>query len=351
VKAFLNARSKLKRLRHASLSQDPFLLERNALAEERVQLQVERELLSSEVERVRLQWEAGSVGSPFMHYQSVFDAQSLVRRHAVSGLTGTPGYLTNFLGIKAPADFLPEIICQQLGEVEAVPIPANWHADVAEWAGALRAVELARGSFAMIELGCGWGCWMNNTGIAAKRLNLDVHLIGVEGDQKHVASAGRTCALNGFEPGEITLHHGIAAARSGLALFPIQQGVQWGGQPIFEPTEQQRELALHSGSHEELPIISLWDLCSGYEKIDLLHVDIQGGEADFVDESISFLNQNVAYLVIGTHSRQIEGRLFTTLLDGGWHLEVERSAIINLTAVGPHIVVDGVQAWRNPMLV
>jgi hypothetical protein len=40
--------------------------------------------------------------------------------------------------------------------VEPIPIPANWHADIAEWAAALRAVDLARGSFTMAELGCGW---------------------------------------------------------------------------------------------------------------------------------------------------------------------------------------------------
>jgi hypothetical protein len=40
--------------------------------------------------------------------------------------------------------------------VEGIPIPANWHADIAEWAAALRAVELAEETFTVVELGCGW---------------------------------------------------------------------------------------------------------------------------------------------------------------------------------------------------
>jgi FkbM family methyltransferase len=203
----------------------------------------------------------------------------------------------------------------------------------------------------MIELGCGWGCWMNNTGIAARRLDLDVQVIGVEGDEKHIASAVQTCALNGLEPEQVTLHHGIAAARAGVALFPIQDGVQFGGQPIFEPSPQQRQQAVASGSHRELPIMALTDLCMDHGKIDLLHVDIQGGEADLIDESIARLGEKVAYLVIGTHSRSLEGRLFETLIGAGWQLEIERPAILSLTAAGPHIVVDGVQGWRNPRLV
>ena len=350
MKVLQDARSKLGALRHA-YARDTLAAERSALSEERSRLQADRERLSGEAESLRLQRDATPPDSPFMHYQATFDAQSLVRRHAVPGLTGTPGYLTNFLGVKAPPEFLPEVIRQQLGQVEGVPIPANWHADVAEWAGALRAVELARGSFTMIELGCGWGCWMNNTGVAARRVGLDAHVIGVEGDENHVASAARTCELNGLKPEQVTLHHGIAAARSGLALFPKQEGVHWGGQPIFEPSDEQRQQARQSGSYEELPIFSLAELSAEHEKIDLLHVDIQGGEADLIRDSVILLKQKVAYMVIGTHSRQLEGRLFDTLLDAGWQLEVERSAILGLAEAGPHDVVDGVQAWRNPLLV
>ena len=68
-------------------------------------------------------------------------------------------------------------------------------------------------------------------------------------------------------------------------------------------------------------------------------------------DCLSLLDQHVAYLVIGTHSREIEGRLFATLLGRCWRLEIERPAILALDGDGPSTTVDGVQGWRNLDLV
>ena len=106
--------------------------------------------------------------------------------------------------------------------MEGVPIPANWHADIAEWAAALRAVDLANNTFRMAELGCGWGCWMNNAGVAARNAGLETHVIGVEGDEGHVRFAEEACTANGFRPDQFTIWRGIAAPSDGVALFPKQ---------------------------------------------------------------------------------------------------------------------------------
>ena len=95
--------------------------------------------------------------SPFFHYNAGFDAQEIMRRHAVSDLKGREGFLTNFLGVLIDPKFFPGILTARAGQIEAIPIPANWHADIAEWAAALRAVDLSRDTFTMIVLGCGWG--------------------------------------------------------------------------------------------------------------------------------------------------------------------------------------------------
>jgi hypothetical protein len=56
--------------------------------------------------------------------------------------------------------------------------------------------------------------------------------------------------------------------------------------------------------------------------------------------------------VIGTHSREIEGELFATLLADGWVLEIERPAILELAkGKPPKTHGDGVQGWRNPRLL
>jgi hypothetical protein len=299
------------------------------------------------------EFKAQRQASPFFHYNAMFDARATIARHARTDLASHPDYLTNFLGVRIDPKFLPSILNGRDGEVEGIPIPANWHADIAEWAAALRAVDLARETFTIAELGCGWGCWMNNTGVAARAAGLDVQLIGVEGDEGHVDFAREACAINGFAPEQVMLYHGIATASTGTALFPRQDvaGEEWGLEPLFEATEEEREAAIQSGEFDELPTISLADLISEGTKLDLLHVDIQGGEADLFESSRPVLDERVAYVLVGTHSRQIEGRLFTELLRANWRLEIERPAIINLGHGGPTVTVDGVQGWRNLALV
>ena len=218
--------------------------------------------------------------SPFYHYHACFDAQETMRRHAVAGLKPRDGCLTNFLGVVIDCKFLPAILEERAGQVEDIPIPANWHADIAEWGAALRAVDLAQQTFTMAELGCGWGCWMNNTGVAARRRGLKTYLIGVEGDEGHISFARESCAMNGFGDNEIMLFHGIAAVASGTALFPRQttSGLEWGLEPVFHATDKERQRALQTGTHDELPMVSLERIIGDRNRLDLLHVDIQGGD-------------------------------------------------------------------------
>ena len=295
----------------------------------------------------------GERASPFYVYAADFDAEAVMRRHAAPGLAPDPARLTNFLGVRIDPAVLPSVLAGREGEVEAVPIPANWHADIAEWAAALRAVELAQGRFTVVELGCGWGCWMNNTGAAARARGLPVRLVGVEGDEGHAAMAQRTCAENGFSPETVTIHRGIAAAQAGVALFPkgAAEGEHYGFEPVFGAGEAQVADALASGRYDRLPMIPLADIVAAEGRVDLLHVDIQGGEADLVHGSRAALDAHVAYLLVGTHSRAIEGRLCEHLLAWGWRLEVERTGLVHLQTGAPVMHVDGVQGWRNMRLL
>jgi len=289
--------------------------------------------------------------NPLWHYHAAFDADALIRRHEVSSRVSNPGMITNFLDVKVDPKIHPSLLDNLAGAVEGVPIPQNWHADMAEWAAALRAVELSQDQFTMIELGCGWGCWMNATGTAARNLGRSVRVIGVEGDPGHIGYAVEALNRNGFSDNEWALHHGIAAPQGGTALFPTQDGGQWGLEPLFDCDKKQRSDAVATGRYQELPMVSLRDLVAAGRRIDLLHIDIQGGEADLIAASIDILEKSVAYLVIGTHSRQIEGRLFDTLLNAGWVLEMERPAILVLDGhPSPVVHVDGVQGWKNPRL-
>lgn len=289
------------------------------------------------------------VGSPLFHYHANFDVRSVIRSHLDSTRKPMPGHYVNFLGVAIPTRVFAALEGKG-GQLDSVPIPANFHADMAEWGASLRAVDLARNEFVMLELGCGWGCWMNNTGVAARNRGLPCRLVGVEADEKHLGFAQETLATNGFAPEEFRLIPGIASGRSGFALFPKGgEKEDWGSAPIFDATPVQIEAGVASGKYLRIKSVALEDAMDGHAKIDLLHMDIQGGEARLVEECIELITRRVGYLVIGTHSRPIEGRLFDLLLGAKWRLEIERPAIIKFRDGQPFTAIDGVQGWRNPV--
>jgi len=301
----------------------------------------------AESEEFQRRWQR----SPFFHFNTVLDPEAIIRAHADPARIAKPGHLVNFLGVAMNRAFMPHLKHSD-NAVEGLPIPANWHADMAEFAASLRAVDLARDRFAMIELGCGWGCWMNNTGVAAKRRGLSIHVTGVEGDEGHLAFAREALATNGIAAGEYTLHHGIAGAEPGSALFPRQSrsGRDWGLEARPNAALDARNWAMRRNRYESIDILALDDIVGTETRIDLLHMDIQGGEAVLIRDCLETLNSKIAYLVVGTHSRAIEGYLMTLLLDAGWTLEIERPSIFEIKRRGPQTTVDGLQGWRNPRL-
>jgi hypothetical protein len=286
--------------------------------------------------------------SKFDHFHSTIDAISIVRKFEMKDRIIKDGYRVNYFGVAIPDAVLPSEILDHIPLLEFDPIPNNWHADTAEFAAALRAVDLSKDTFTMIELGCGWGCWMNITGKVAKKRGLRSRLIGVEGDTRNINLAKRTLRDNEFIDDEYCLIHGIAGANDGSAAFP-QQGVNeesWGLEPIFSDDSKRYSKAVSSGRYSILPVVGLEQIMHDYKKIDLMHVDIQGGESNLIRDGINVLSKKVAYVVIGTHSRKIEGEIMDQLFSAGWILEIERPAFINLTTLNS--LIDGVQGWKNP---
>lgn len=288
----------------------------------------------------------------YFYNTSVGDLTRYIDKFAVNGLQPVEGCIVNCFGVKIRKHFFPDILGKMPDSVEGKPIPCNWHADIAEIGSVLRAVDLANETFTMIELGCGWGTWLNIAGKVAKDRSLKVRLYGVEGDAGHVQFAQQAMVDNGFEPSEFTILNGVASALPGFALFPQQDrpGKSWGEEPIFNAgLKQANEAAAHG--FKAIPQIQLAQIAGYGVRIDLLHMDIQGGEWELVCHSLDYLATNVAMLFIGTHSRVIEGRLVDCLSASCWRLEVERPAILKLGAGEIITTVDGCQLWRNPFFI
>jgi hypothetical protein len=287
--------------------------------------------------------------SPFWNYLSAFDAIGTITKYAGRSVRPAPGFATNFLGVRTRPAFYPKILTERAGTVDPPPIPANWHADIAEWASCLRAIDLAGDRFVMLELGCGWGCWMNNLGVAAKSLGKKVRLFGMEADEGSLRFARLALSDNGITEDEFTLMQGIAGKSGSVALFPRVGSEEGGGsEPVFNPTSDQLRAALDSGEYVRIPVIDVAALTSNEKSIDFVHVDIQGAELDLLTEQFDWLCRRVRYVFVGTHSKQIEGGLFELFTTGGnWKLEVERPAVFGLVDGRPSVQIDGAQAWRN----
>lgn len=295
-----------------------------------------------------MSWHLNSV---LRAYYSIFDAVEVIKRFTPNVVNPSEGFLTNFLGVKMAPEVIPEHFRYLVNSVEAAPDPGNWHADIAEFAAALWSVEQAENNYSIIELGCGWGCWLNNMGVAAARKGLSLSLIGVEGDLGHANDARSTLKLNGFSEDQFKIIHGIVAAKNGKSFFPASKNHanEWGSQAIFFPNEEQAMVLRAAETHVELNCFTLAEV-SGGKVTDLLHIDIQGAELDFVRGNMGDMNLSIKRCLIGTHSRELDGALIGEFSRSGWKLELERPAIHEIVNGYPEIRIDGVQLWRNPML-
>ena len=297
----------------------------------------------------RHRYQATPRPEPLWNYAASFDPVQTILAHENRARKAIPNHRVNFFGVAVNVErFFPELKLDNI--VEPPPIPGNWHADIAEFAAALRAVERAGKSFTMAELGCGWGCWMNITAAAARLAGKKPFVIGVEGDAGHLEFAREALSTNGLSPAEYQLIHGIAAPTSGTAFFPKQEraGLMWGLAPVFVPSADQIRSLRKNGKYSELKMISLSKVIGDLARLDLLHIDIQGGETGLIRDSIDILNQRVSYIVVGTHSRVIDGQIIDILSrDGGWKLEIERPCFFTIRDGKPQTGMDGVQGWYN----
>jgi FkbM family methyltransferase len=275
---------------------------------------------------------------------------------------GRPGAITDFLGVRTRIDYLPHV--KHLGGyVEGYPIPLNFHATATEWAGVLRAAREAGRSPVAVELGAGWGPWLVTFAVASGARR--PRLVGVEGCRPHWEYLRTHFADNGLDPDAFTLLHGIAAPADGWAEFPVlaDPAADWGAAALL-PTATRRALPgcvravvrfarRTVGTRrprlptERVRAYSLATLLEPFGRVDLVHIDIQGHEAEVVAAAADVLTAKVRRLVIGTHGRGIEERLMLTLAPRGWDLESDEAC--RFLRAGTRLVqyMDGCQVWRN----
>jgi len=280
-----------------------------------------------------------------------------IRQWEDKDLTGTPGFLTDFVGVRTRISSLWRECAPYDGIVVPLPIPGDYHADILEYVGTLRAVDAASGSISVMELGAGIGPWIVTAGVAARRRGIeDIYLCAVEGDPERHAMMLQHIADNDLVGQDI--RQAAVGVEDGEAYWPriSDPANHSGARPLREGDAND---AAYLGVHYDLddmirvPFIALHRLLDKRPLWDLIHIDVQGTEAELCAANIEALNERARYLVIGTHSRKIDGELIEIFHAAGWVLENERPATIRYDkdVVLSHLVVaDGTQIWRNPRL-
>ena len=270
---------------------------------------------------------------------------------------GKLGFVTDFLGTRTSTDFVASIRSMD-GAVEGLPIPANFHAETVEWIGALKAVISAGKRFVAVELGAGWGPWLVTSARVARGCGIDdVHLVGVEGDATHFQFMRKHFIENGLDPDEHTLLLGVAAEEDGTASFPVIEdpAMDWGAAALTKTEVKNGVLMDYRGLKLDgvvsVPAYSLPSLLEPFDEVDLVHCDIQGAEEGVLSAAIDALNAKVRWLVVGTHSRLIEGQLIEMFMGSGWDLEQEKPCIFQQSGAIAQLIMDGCQVWRNSGLV
>jgi len=217
-----------------------------------------------------------------------------------------------------------------------------------------------RPSFTVVELGAGYGPWIVRAYKAFRKFsNAPVRLVAVEGDLNHYNWTLEHLRNNGISPAEYTAFHACASDKPTTLAFHQSDDPQGDyGQRIyaefghFSASERGGVVEKSGKKMQKIPGLSLEQITEGIDRVDLLHMDIQGAEYNVVKGAMKTMKEKVARVIIGAHSEDIEKNLRNLLTASGWinKYDFGRRSKVD-TEWGPIEFRDGCQAWVNPRLL
>lgn len=272
-----------------------------------------------------------------------------------------PGWTVDFLGVRTRREYVAGI---PGGERPFPSADENYF----EWIDVMEAARAARGRFAMIELGAGYGRWCARAVAALRRVNpVPYELVAVEPEPTHFRWLRQHFEDNGIDPSRYRLVEAAVTAEGGPVSFWVGNPDGWYGQAIAPPAPRERHplrrlrnavrslaRALPSRSATRVvrvPSVTLTELLAERGVVDLVDLDIQGAEADVLESAATHLDRQVRRVHVGTHSEEIEKRLRELFGGLGWTVRNDYGCLGRReTPIGDVEFVDGVQTWLNPRL-
>jgi FkbM family methyltransferase len=185
----------------------------------------------------------------------------------------------------------------------------------------LTAVQEARHSFVMAELGAGWGRFAAISAAAARMRNLPFQLIMVEANDVHYQFLLNTMSLNNIPPSQFLAVHGAVTTDDTTVTFRRSNpDMQYGARVI--------DMSSNGNSRFGFSVLgySLETLFSPYFFIDFVHFDIEGSEHGVIPQSAHVLTTRVKRIYVECHGAQIFENLLFFIEDSmQWEIEYEIS--------------------------
>lgn len=260
----------------------------------------------------------------------------------------------DFLGIKTDPKFRPQFSPDLPGPLQtSYPPPHNAYFELAFVLESL-AAHPGSSRFTMIELGAGYGPWLV-TAHRAEQLSTGrpVDLVGVEMVPQHYEWMRQHLGNNGIDPDEHRLIHAAVSDHHGEALYQPERDADFDfGQHVIgrrsaRPGEQETPTD-DPLAPVWVPCISLSGLLRDYDRVDLMHVDIQGEELRAIGSAMEELCTRVGGVIVATHSRRIHRELRKMLTGAGWECRYDfRLRKRERTPFGDVQFLDGLLAFVN----
>ena len=263
-----------------------------------------------------------------------------------------PGFIVDQYGIRTRVTSLWPAARALEGKLIGYPMPGNFHWETIEWIGIIRAALEAKDTFRVMELGAGWGPAIVSSSVIARLRGItDIRMTGVEGDPHHYKFMLQHVIDNGFSVAKQDLLQAAVAVEGGVAEWPVtlDSSDNYG----FRPIEGNGDYMNRSfAKTQAVTLLAMRDLVRRETQWDIIHMDVQGAEYDICNSALDDLNARAKRIMIGTHSRKLDGDLFALFSRAGWILENEKPCKFtfwpNHKSLEAMTTVDGTQTWRNP---
>ena len=293
-----------------------------------------------------------------------------------------PDAIVDYFGVSTPILCAP-YLADRVGQViESPPFPDDSiRASFVEYLALTESIQKANAdSYIMMELGASYAPFAVLAATLARRLGIaDIRICAVEAARNAVNAITSNFDANNLNAKQIHVIDDWDQIRaltaencntntSGVQAYVVNGAYSSNAQTIWFPdvdctidnggkvADDKLDVDCRGMVCDHFPVKAftfdqLLGLFPADSIIDLAHIDIQGAELTVVPDSISHFNQRVKRVMLGTHSRLIEGEMIKTFHRNGWILIAEEPCGFNYNQSLGDIVgmttKDGSQYWVN----